>query len=138
MLKCQHCTKVCKNPGGLKRHVQLKHRNVGSVSEESVSDTVSSQEEFKCGICAKVLKSENNLVNHITKVHKGQASQSHKGLSNKSIEKLLDMTDKESEKSDNGEAVAKTNAPDDNETAVPVRVLRSRRRSVNLYKGKRR
>ena len=137
MLKFQNCTKVCKNPGSLKRHVQLKHRNVGTVSEESVSNSVSSQLEFKCGICAKVLKSENNLVNHITKVHKGQASQTHKGLSNQSIEKLLDITDKKSEKSDNDKAVATTNVPDDTETAVLVRVLRSRRRSVSLYKGKR-
>ena len=127
MLKCQNCTKVCKNPGSLKRHVQLKHRNVGTVSKESVSDTVSSQLEFKCGICAKVLKSEKNLVNHITKVHKGHASQTHKSLSNQSIEKLLEITDKKSEKSGNDKDVATTNVPDNTVKAVPDRILRSRR-----------
>ena len=149
--KCDVCGKILKSKENLSKHKEKIHNKSNGQSrsqitttslDSSAQTTVSSQKEFKCLICGKLLKSENNLTNHLNKVHKGQTSQTQKGLTNQTIEKILNMTDKESDNSDNFESTScdTTNVPEETATAAPVRGqrLRSRRRSLSLYKGKRR
>ena len=82
---CGQCDLICRNPGSLKRHVNLKHGegqrrmstslpvslgiqndSVGpSRSQESSSDIPG----FPCDVCGKMLKSGKTLAVHLNKVH---------------------------------------------------------------------
>ena len=92
LFNCLECTKVCKNPGSLKRHVDSKHKKVeSSVMEEStfVTDNEKTHQENVtnvdpehihednlCTICGKKLKNKINLMKHMERLHKSQVEDS--------------------------------------------------------------
>lgn len=74
---CSTCTKVCKNPGSLKRHIQTMHKNRQSVSLPALSvrpnqsQIIQEFNQHQCLICSKILKTSKTLKTHIEKVHSG-------------------------------------------------------------------
>ena len=89
LFNCQECTKVCKNPGSLKRHMNKMHRNVQENADSMTSNTLSTEEnssnekskeaDSSCGKCGKTLKNNLNLTRHMLRVH-GEVS-NHESIS---------------------------------------------------------
>ena len=103
MFQCQECTKVCKNPGSLKRHVTSKHKNSSrdctDIDDSSTLNTVEvnqsnettvelgSETSYKCDICGKTLKSSANLTKHMERVH-GNGTIDNGSLSHSNVVQL--------------------------------------------------
>ena len=115
LFHCHQCTKVCKNPGSLKRHINVKHKDdrshvVDATSSSTLLTDVSNEKtqennsevvadtSNKCELCGKTLASEINLKKHKEKVHKIILSQ--KALGNSTIGMLLENTAPENETND--------------------------------------
>ena len=125
LFKCLQCTKICRNPGSLKRHVDSKHKNTNSSNDTAMTShnstdlsendnqtvqelphsgeattEISQNANNLCTICGKTLKTEANLLKHMEKVHKTKLNESgsliqQKGLSDTRIRRMLNETDKE-------------------------------------------
>ena len=96
LFKCLECSKICNNPGSLKRHVNAKHKNITISADES--NEVSSIAKYQmdnngksCDICNKSLKNETTLRRHLATVHKNVDKNG--GLSNSRIRSMLSSTE---------------------------------------------
>lgn len=121
LFKCLECSKICNNPGSLKRHVNAKHKNITisvdatkGVQDEShlltsvevPTEKTNESEQLNigvkpCTICDKTLKNDATLKRHMETVHKNSNGNSQNqqtlvgkngGLSASRIRSILSET----------------------------------------------
>ena len=66
---CGQCDLICRNPGSLKRHMNLKHGEGQRRMSTSLPVNLGDIPGFPCDVCGKILKTEKTLAVHLNKVH---------------------------------------------------------------------